>query len=848
MNRWIVLFLAAGLAACCRADGGNRVVNGGFEDTGAQTLTPDRASPAFSVAGWRAFNTAAAGSVTYRIVTDPAAASEGRNYLSIDCSSSEKVDAGFDVHFAGSGAASISPGAVYTVSFDAKRVSGPDNGLQFAVNTFEGNSTTVESLLDMNLTLKDEWTSYSFQIIPTRPESDGSDPNLYLGFRPRKGMPLQRESICIDNISVTRSDAHSDSVRLFNLFTHNMVLQRSARVAVYGDAIPGDDVTVSFAGQSKQAPADEEGHWMVHLDPMDASFAPRTLSVATERSGQTSITNVLVGDVWLAGGQSNMDHPFCTFSVLNPPEKISPDIRILVVAKVPSLTPLGQPVLEPYLNGTWQPSSTDSLGPFSATAWFFGSTLQQELNVPIGLVESAWGATLAEFWTPAETLEQLGFPKQNPVYDQAGRLSQKNHAGLYNGMIYPLRNFTFKGVIWYQGESNSRNATAYESLFSGMIGAWRDTFGNENLPFYFVQLAPYQTLSWNVEGAAWAWLRDAQTRTLALPDTGMAVITDAGEYLDIHPQAKQVVGERLALHALQAEGMDVVASSPMFSGMRVDGNQAVLSFSFADSGLETREVVMNRNRDLPRGEDPEAFRVPASTVAGFKICGADHQFVDADAVIRGSRVVVSSPQVAAPVAVRYGWENFPLCNLYSKNGLPVCPFRTDDFPPPNFDGRQTGELFSGDVKALGAPMQLYTGTGESPVEQQEIKGRAVSYISRKDGSQSRYGYYTSQDQQVRNGKRPEITVQVLYFDQGKGSFSLNYDSSDPSVIVNSNPPGAWKFSGMKVMLTDTRTWRVASITLKDAFFGGRCNGADLRIESADADLFLGGAFLAPAAL
>ncbi|QHI68008.1 sialate O-acetylesterase [Tichowtungia aerotolerans] len=842
MNKFTAVMMVFSLAAWCQAGITNLVVNGGFEDTAEQMLTPSQISPAYSVTGWRAFNTATEGAVTYRVVTDPSSASDGSNYLEIDCSSSEKRDAGFDVHHVGAGASAISPGTAYTVSFDAKRVSGDDNALQVAVKTYEGSAAILESLMDTNLELSDEWTSYSFTIVPTRAMPDGSDPNLYIGFRPRKGTFLQRERICIDHVSVIPSDVRPDSVRLFNVFTDNMVLQRNARVAVYGAARPGDQVAVSFADQSKTSVADGEGKWLVHLDPMPASFKPRTLSVTSERSGETSISNVLVGDVWLAGGQSNMDHPFRSYSLLTPPEKTNPNLRILVAAKVPSVNPLDQLVLEPVLKGTWQSSSSYYLEGFSPSAYYFGSILHEELNVPVGLIESAWGATIAEAWTPAETLEALGYAEKEPIY-KGGELGRNNPSVLYNGMIYPLRHFTFKGVIWYQGESNSPQVLAYESLFSGMISAWRETFDNEDLPFYFVQLAPYQTLGWNKNGAAWAWLREAQTRTLALPNTGMAVITDAGEYLDIHPQWKQVVGERLALHALQAEGLDVVASSPMYSGMTVDGNQIVLNFSKADSGLETREVVMNRNRNLPKGEDPEAFRVPASKVAGFKICGADRKFVEANAVIRGNQVFVSSPQVPTPVAVRYGWGNFPLCNLYSKSGLPVCPFRTDNFPPPNFDGAQSGELFSGDVKALGTPMKLHAGTKESPVALQEKEGRAVSYISEKAGSKSRYGYYKSKDHAVRNGKNPEVKVQVLYFDQGEGSFSLVYDSSDSSVRVNPKSAGAWKFSGMKVMLADSRTWRVATITLKDAFFGGRCNGADLRIQSTDTNLFLGGVFL-----
>lgn len=251
---------------------------------------------------------------------------------------------------------------------------------------------------------------------------------------------------------------------------------------------------------------------------------------------------------------------------------------------------------------------------------------------------------------------ELGYPAVDP-----GTIDKDDQSVLYNGMIHPFRNFTFKGVIWYQGESYSERALTYNSLFAGMIESWREAFGRGDLPFYYVQLAPYGNVgSASLEGATYAWLREAQTQTLSVTNTGMAVITDAGEYFDIHPQNKPPVGERLARFALRDEGVDVIPDSPLYSGMQVSGNRITLSFDHAETGLRTQDVVMNKNKNYAPGTDPDAFTIPASSLSGFTICGANKIFVAANAVITGNQVVVSSPSVPRPVAVRYGWTNFPL--------------------------------------------------------------------------------------------------------------------------------------------------------------------------------------------
>ena len=627
-------------------------------------------------------------------------------------------------------------------------------------------------------------------------------------------------NVYFDNVLFEKIDTSGNIPTLGKLFTSNMVLQRGQNVAVYGTAPPGIEVTLSFAGQTKMVTADQNGKWSVTLDPMLASFTKRTLTVSSS-FGSRSINNVLVGDVWLASGQSNMDHPFSSYNQLTTTGKDNPNIRLLMSAHNPSATPQDVPVLDASHNDSWQECTATYLNSFSPVAYFYGAKLQTDLNVPIGLIESALGGTIAEAWTPASKMLELGYPVVDP-----GTIDNNDQSVLYNGMIHPFRDFTFKGVIWYQGESNSSRAMEYQTLFSGMIESWRAAFGRGNIPFYFVQLAPYGITTSELEGQSWAWLREAQTRTLSVPNTGMAVITDMGEYIDIHPQNKKPVGERLALHALKAEGINVIADSPIYSGMTKNGNQITVSFVNANSGLKTQEVRMNKNPYFLPGTDSQAYVAPASTVAGFKICGADRIFVNANAVISGNQVIVSSPAVSNPIAVRYAWENFPLCNLYSMEGLPVNPFHTDSFDP-----RSIGDIYSGNASDYGQAGVINATTTESLVTSTSVAGIAGHLIDINPGGGTRFGYYRTLNTALKNGATPYQVVQVLYYDQGNSSFSMLYDATS----------GPWKTSQLTVNMTNSLQWRVATAYMSDAYFGGRCNGSDVRLEF-NAPTTIGGVF------
>ncbi|HOJ34826.1 MAG TPA: sialate O-acetylesterase [Candidatus Hydrogenedentes bacterium] len=640
------------------------------------------------------------------------------------------------------------------------------------------------------------------------------------------------------------------NVRLPALFTDNMVLQRDMKVPVWGWADPSGKVTVELGKQRVACLVGEDGKWVVHLRPMPAG-GPYELKVI----GAETITlkDVLIGDVWICSGQSNMQWPvkFGDAGVLNRDEEVAnanyPNIRLFSVPLKRAFEP------KENLEGAepWKVCSPETVGPFSAVAYFFGRELHKHLNVPIGLIQTAWGGTVAEAWTSEASLRTIpdfvpqidklkeevrqgeariqqvtqqyqeqfkawfqtldekdpgyangqavwasaklktadwakvtipdsscfkdfdgtgwfrktvtiptawagksltlslgpindldrvwfngvqvgettyGTPWRNPrVYGVPAELVKPGnavitvrvldiggsggllgkaeqltlsvaggesislagewlyHAGLdlktvpplpqrpaliennpnlpsvlYNAMIAPLIPYGIRGAIWYQGESNANRAYQYRTLFPTLITDWRKQWGQGDFPFLFVQLANFQEVKPEPGDDAWAELREAQTMTLSLPNTGMAVTIDIGEANDIHPQNKQDVGKRLALAARHvAYGEELDYSGPLYKSMQVEGSSIRLYFDHVDGGLTT-----------PNGEP----------LKGFAIAGEDKKFVWADAKIDGDTVVVSSPSVPNPVAVRYAWAINPVCNLYNRAGLPASPFRTDSWP------------------------------------------------------------------------------------------------------------------------------------------------------------------------
>ena len=499
-------------------------------------------------------------------------------------------------------------------------------------------------------------------------------------------------------------------VKVAGVFSENMVLQRDHAVPVWGWSDENEPVTVEFAGQRKSTTPSHDGKWMVTLDPMPANKRPRDLIV----SGKTTVIlrNVLVGEVWLCSGQSNMGWPVSRAA--NSEEEAAtadfPEIRLI---KIPHTN-------EPYpiddVDAQWETCTPDSVGHFSAVAYYFARRLFGDLRVPIGLISSNWGGSRIEPWTPPSGFSSV--PELNEITEEvaswdlateAGQQALRRHlisvekwvgatqdalsrgrvpppapehpvpatrqspTKLYNGMIHPLIPYAIRGAIWYQGESNGREGESYYHKMKALIQGWRGLWNQESLPFYFVQLANFRESDPNdpAGGDGWARLREAQRQASEIPNTGMVVIIDIGEASDIHPRNKQDVGERLALWPLaKIFHRDVVYSGPLYSGYTVEGDRIRIMFDHLGSGLMVgRKEGLSPVQEVENGE-----------LAWFAISGADRKWHRAKATIDGNAVVVSSDNVLEPVAVRYAFAMNPEgCNLYNREGLPASPFRTDDW-------------------------------------------------------------------------------------------------------------------------------------------------------------------------
>jgi len=519
-----------------------------------------------------------------------------------------------------------------------------------------------------------------------------------------KGISMPRKALAVVSVFLTIGLFGSVTlaeVRPHALFSDNMVVQQGVPINVWGTAKAGERISVKLGRQEASAATDDKGNWSVKLDAMKPG-EPMTLTIAGENT--VTFKNVAVGEVWVASGQSNMQWPVraSTNAEKEIAEADHPGIRLFTVPRVVA----GKPQTD--VQGSWVVCSPQTVGDFSAVAYFFGRDLHKAIKVPVGVINTSWGGTPAEAWTSmavlesepglksivdswdarfkkypaaveahiaaygkavrewlksADSAEVAGRPIASPPkLDFPGdpRTSPHRPAGLYNAMLHPLLPFGIKGAIWYQGESNAGRALQYRTLFAAMIRNWRKDWGLGDFPFLFVQLAPYQREPANPPPGTWPELREAQLLTmLNVPNTAMAVITDVGEEKDIHPKAKQPVGARLALAARAlGYGEKIEYSGPIYKEMKRDGSRIVLSFTHLGGGLVAK----------------------GGPLKGFTIAGSDQKFVDAQAEIAGDTVVVSSPEVAEPVAVRYGWTNCPVLNLWNKADLPATPFRTDDFP------------------------------------------------------------------------------------------------------------------------------------------------------------------------
>jgi len=642
--------------------------------------------------------------------------------------------------------------------------------------------------------------------------------------------------ICI-NCTATKA-----SIVLPSVFSDNMVLQQKTNAAIWGKADPNKMIQVSttWSKQTYSAKADKQGNWKVKV-ATPSYGGPYVITIAGDH--KINLKNVMIGEVWICSGQSNMEMPVVGWgSIKNFKEEIAnakyPKIRLLQVAHMTSNVPLNEAVIAN--NGSWMECNPENVGGFSAVAYFFAREIYKKTGIPIGLIHTSWGGTIAEAWTSGTTLKGMtdfaeavkkienakedkegiefkrkleawqklllekdgGYDKGKPLwvsssfdasswgslsvpalweqsvlpdfdgvvwlrkqvvipesfagkdlkinlgmiddddvtffdgekigetqgYNQlrsytvpgnkvkagkftlavrvfdfgggGGIFGEKNVVSvvsangqrisldgqwqykvavnfkdikpmpvldngpnrstvLYNAMINPFIQFSIRGAIWYQGESNAGRAHQYEELFPAMIKDWRKKWGLGDFPFYFVQLANFMERQDQPGSSNWAELRDAQLKTLSLPNTGMSVTIDAGEALDIHPKNKQDVGKRLGLIALaKTYGYKIPYSGPMLQSYKIANQEVNLDFKFIDGGLKTRD---------------------GKEVKGFAVAGADQRFYWAKATIKANQIIISAPEVPNPVAVRYAWADNPDCNLYNGAGLPASPFRTDNW-------------------------------------------------------------------------------------------------------------------------------------------------------------------------
>ena len=448
-------------------------------------------------------------------------------------------------------------------------------------------------------------------------------------------------------------------VKLPSIFGNNMVLQQQTDVAVWGKATPGATVSVktSWNGKTYTARAGSDGKWKLKVSTPSAG-GPYTLTISDGKP--VTFKNVMIGEVWVCSGQSNMEMPMKGYRnqpVIGSNQYIATSsnnqIRLITVPHSTSLTPLDD------FNGQWKLCEPENVAEFSATAYFFGLMLNKTLNVPVGLINTSWGGTRIEPWISEEGLKPFDWVKLPDKTAKVEKLSPQTPTVLFNAMINPIVGYGIRGAIWYQGEANRNEPAQYLKLMPGLALNWRTVWGVGDFPMYYVQIAPFD---YGQSGLNSAYLREAQLKaSTAIPNFGMACIMDTGEKDCIHPSNKKAAGDRLAYLALvKTYGKKGIAcEGPVLKEMKVEGSMVFLTFDNAPNGLTSF----------------------GKTLSCFEVAGASKRFYPAQAFITNAGITLFSPVVSQPVAVRYAFKDFIIGDLFNTEGLPASSFRTDDWEP-----------------------------------------------------------------------------------------------------------------------------------------------------------------------
>ena len=455
-------------------------------------------------------------------------------------------------------------------------------------------------------------------------------------------------------------------VLLPRVITNNMVLQRNKPVVIWGTASPGEKITVSFAGQQKTTVTLSDGNWQVKLSPMKASAEPRKMTI--QGSNIIELENILVGEVWLCSGQSNMEYPLDRKLKRYAPSKRGEDLaeKELTADRNPLIRFLYvERKLMPVLpTDGWKDCNDTTLRYVTAAGYFFAKELAEKLKVPVGIISSSWGGTRVEQWTPATAYQQSPLFKDSTAGKSNFKIDGMVPGKMFEGMLKPNIPYTMKGILWYQGESNLmvHDTTTFVSKTKLMLDTWKSLWNDRQLSFYYVQIAPYNytkrkdKLTHGSDLLPYYW--DEQRKMLAFPRSGMVVTTDLVDNLgDIHPGYKWEVGRRLALWALAKDyKMKNIYSGPSYKNMKIKKQKIELSFTQTAAGLISSD---------------------GKPLSWFTIAGADRKFYPAKVEIRGNKLIVSSPDVIAPVAVRFAWDETAMPNFCNSAKLPASPFRTD---------------------------------------------------------------------------------------------------------------------------------------------------------------------------